>query len=40
MLAEQKQKGIESIPISINLSRVELYQSDLILFLKSVISRY
>ncbi len=40
MLAQQKEKGIESIPISINLSRVELYQSDLILFLKSVISRY
>ncbi len=40
MLAEQKEKGLKSIPISINLSRVELYQVDLILFLQSIISRY
>lgn len=40
MLAEQKEKGMKSIPISINLSPVELYQSDLITFLKSVISQY
>ncbi len=40
MLAEQKEKGMQSIPISINLSPVELYQADLIIFLKSVISKY
>ena len=40
MLAEQKEKRMQSIPISINLSPVELYQADLIIFLKSVISKY
>lgn len=40
MLAEQKEKGLKSIPISINVSRVELYQIDLILFLQTIISHY
>ncbi|WP_235069714.1 EAL domain-containing protein [Turicibacter sp. TJ11] len=40
MLADQKQKGLKSVPISINLSPVEFYQSDLIVFLASTISKY
>lgn len=40
MLKERKLKQLPNIPISINLSRVELYQQDLISFLKQMIEKY
>lgn len=39
-LQEQKLKNQNIVPISINLSRVELYQPDLIIFIKNTIEKY
>ncbi|WP_232699686.1 bifunctional diguanylate cyclase/phosphodiesterase [Brevibacillus daliensis] len=39
-LAEWEQKGIHPLPISVNMSRVELYQSELLSFLKDRLDTY